>query len=125
VNISSSRIVKTPSAARGPFFDDPFFRQFFGDQFFRQMPREQDEHRLGSAVIVTEDGYILTNKHVVDKATDIKIALPDKREFKGKVVGSDPKSDVAVVKISNTCPLWPSATPNRVHLRFCGICSVL
>ena len=53
-------------------------------------------------VIVGEDGYILTNNHAVDKATDIKIALPDKREFKGKVVGSDPKTDVAVVKISAT-----------------------
>jgi len=102
VNISSSRIVKTPSGPSGPFFQDPFFRQFFGDQFFRQMPREQREHSLGSGVIVSEDGYILTNNHVVDKATDIKIALPDKREFKGKVVGSDPKTDVAVVKISAT-----------------------
>ena len=102
VNISSSRIVKTPSGPSSPFFEDPFFRQFFGDQFFRQMPREQREHSLGSGVIVSEDGYILTNNHVVDKATDIKIALPDKREFKGKVVGSDPKTDVAVVKISAT-----------------------
>ncbi len=102
VNISSSRIVKTPSTPSGPFFDDPFFRQFFGDQFFRQMPREQREHSLGSGVIVTQDGYILTNNHVVDKATDIKVALPDKREFRGKVVGSDPKTDVAVVKISAT-----------------------
>lgn len=84
--------------AAGAF--QPFFRQFFGDQFFRQMPREQREHSLGSGVIVTEDGYILTNNHVVDKATDIKVALPDKREFKGKVVGSDPKTDVAMVKIS-------------------------
>lgn len=102
VNISSSRIVKTPSGPSSPFFEDPFFRQFFGDQFFRQMPREQREHSLGSGVIVSEDGYILTNNHVVDKATDIKIALPNKREFKGKVVGSDPKTDVAVVKISAT-----------------------
>jgi serine protease Do len=100
VNISSSRTVKTPQAPFSPFFEDPLFRQFFGDQFFRQMPREQREHSLGSGVIVTEDGYILTNNHVVDKATEIKVALPDKREFKGKVVGSDPKTDVAVVKIS-------------------------
>ncbi len=99
VNISSSRVVKTPSAPFDPFFNDPFFRQFFGDQFFRRMPREQREHSLGSGVIVTADGYILTNNHVVDKATDIKVALPDKREFKGKVVGSDPKTDIAVVKI--------------------------
>jgi serine protease Do len=102
VNISSSRIVKTPRAPFDPFFNDPFFRQFFGDQLFRQMPREQREHSLGSGVIVTADGYILTNNHVIDKASDIKVALPDKREFKGKVVGSDPKTDVAVVKISAT-----------------------
>ena len=101
VNISSSRIVKTPSAPFGPFFEDPFFRQFFGDQL-RRMPREQREHSLGSGVIVTQDGYILTNNHVVDKATDIKVALPDKREFKGKVVGSDAKTDIALVKISAT-----------------------
>jgi S1-C subfamily serine protease len=91
VNISSSRIVKTPQAPFSPFFEDPFFRQFFGDQFFRQMPREQREHSLGSGVIVTEDGYILTNNHVVDKATDIKVALPDKREFKGKVWAATPR----------------------------------
>jgi serine protease Do len=102
VNISSSRIVKTPQVPFEPFFDDPFFRQFFGDRFPRRLPREQREHSLGSGVIVTVDGYILTNNHVIDKATDIKIALPDKREFKGKVVGSDPKTDVAVVKISAT-----------------------
>ena len=102
VNISSSRIVKAPSTPFGPFFGDPFFQQFFGDQFSRQMPREQREHSLGSGVIVSEDGYILTNNHVVDKATDIKVALPDKREFKGKLVGSDPKTDIAVVKISAT-----------------------
>ena len=102
VNISSSRIVKTPRVPFEPFFDDPFFRQFFGEQFPRQLPREQREHSLGSGVIVTSDGYILTNNHVIDKASDIKVALPDKREFKGKVVGSDPKTDIAVVKISGT-----------------------
>jgi serine protease Do len=77
--------VKTPQAPFGPFFEDPFFRQFFGNQFFRQMPREQREHSLGSGVIVTEDGYILTNNHVVDKATDIKVALPDKRDSRARL----------------------------------------
>ena len=103
VNIASSKIVKTPGggAPFGPFSNDPFFRQFFGDQFFHglQMPREQRERSLGSGVIVSPDGYILTNNHVIEGASEIKVFLPDKREFKGKVVGTDPKTDVAVVRI--------------------------
>lgn len=95
VNIASSRVVKVPLE---PFLNDPFFQQFFGS---RRRPRvEQREHGLGSGVIVSPDGYILTNNHVVDQATDIKVILPDKREFKGKVVGTDPKTDIAVIKIS-------------------------
>jgi serine protease Do len=101
VNISSSKVVKTPGQAPfGPFFNDPFFQQFFGNQFHGlQQPREQRERSLGSGVIVRPDGYILTNNHVIEGATEIKVFLRDKREFKGKVVGSDPKTDVAVVKI--------------------------
>jgi serine protease Do len=100
VNISSSRVVKTPQSQFGPFFNDPFFQQFFGRM--PQMPREQRERGLGSGVIVSPDGYILTNNHVVEKATEIKVTLPDKREFTGKVVGTDPKTDIAVVKIAAT-----------------------
>jgi serine protease Do len=98
VNISSSRVVKTPSQ---PFFNDPFFGPFFGNQG-PQPPREQRQRGLGSGVIVSPDGYILTNNHVVDQATEIKVVLPDKREYKGQVVGTDPKSDIAIVKISAT-----------------------
>jgi serine protease Do len=102
VNISSSKVVKTPQG-QNPFFSDPFFRQFFGGQFpGGQEPREQKEQSLGSGVIVSPKGYILTNNHVVDGATDIKVFLPDKRQFKGTVVGTDPKTDVAVVKIDAT-----------------------
>lgn len=96
VSIVSSRIVKVPQT---PFFNDPFFQQFFGGQFPRR-PQEQREEGLGSGVIVSPDGYILTNNHVVAKATDIKVMLPDKREFPGKVIGADPKTDIAVVKIA-------------------------
>jgi serine protease Do len=104
VNISSSKVVKTPRGQMNPFFSDPFFRQFFGNQFFHnfQAPREQREQSLGSGVIVSPDGYILTNNHVISGATEIKVYLPDKRQFKGKVVGTDPKTDIAVVKIAAT-----------------------
>jgi len=98
VSIASSRIVKVPQM---PFFNDPFFQQFFGGQFPRG-PQQERERGLGSGVIVSPDGYILTNNHVIDKATDIKVMLADKREFPGKVVGADPKTDVAVVKIAAT-----------------------
>lgn len=98
VSITSSRVVKVP---QNPFFNDPFFQQFFGGRMPRQ-PQEQREMGLGSGVIVSSDGYILTNNHVVEKATDIKVILADKRQFPGKVIGTDPKTDVAVVKIATT-----------------------
>ncbi len=98
VSITSSRVVKAPQS---PFFNDPFFQQFFGDQFPRT-PQEQREMGLGSGVIISPDGYILTNNHVVEKSTDIKVILSDKRRLPGKVVGTDPKTDIAVVKIAAT-----------------------
>jgi serine protease Do len=82
------------------FFNNPFFQPFFGSS--RRPPPTLREHGLGSGVIVSPDGYILTNNHVVEKATEIRVVLPDKREFRGKVVGTDPKTDVAVVKIVAT-----------------------
>jgi serine protease Do len=72
----------------------PYFRQFFGEQ-----ERETREEGLGSGVIVSPDGYILTNNHVVEGADELNVALPDDREFKGKVIGADPKTDIAVIKI--------------------------
>src|SRR5579871_1107676 len=98
VSILSSRMVKVP---QNPLFNNPFFQQFFGGRF-PQQPQEQREMGLGSGVIVSPDGYILTNNHVVDKATELKVMLSDKREFPGKVVGTDPKTDIAVVKIAAT-----------------------
>jgi serine protease Do len=98
VSIASSRIVKVP---QNQMFNDPFFQQFFGEQF-QGAPRQEREQGLGSGVIISAGGYILTNNHVIDKATEIKVILPDKRQFPGKLVGTDPKTDVAVVKISAT-----------------------
>jgi serine protease Do len=104
VNISTSRVIKAPQGGgqdMQPFMDDPFFRHFFGDEFQRrfQIPKDRRENSLGSGVIVSSDGYIVTNNHVIAKADEIQVLLGDKREFKGKVIGTDPKSDIAVIKI--------------------------
>jgi len=98
VAIQSTQVTKVQQS---PFMNDPFFRQFFGN-IFPQVPREQREHALGSGVILSADGYIVTNNHVIAKATEISVTLSDKRTFKGKVVGADPQTDVAVVKIDGT-----------------------
>ncbi|SEJ57557.1 Do family serine endopeptidase [Frateuria terrea] len=93
VNIST----KTRVAVRDPYFDDPIFRQFFG---LPSSPRERVEQSLGSGVIVdAAKGYILTNNHVVGGADDITVTLQDGRTFKGKLIGTDPDTDVAVVQI--------------------------
>jgi len=101
VNISSSKVVKA-----APQMDarlDPFFRQFFGnDGGPLNIPKDRREKSLGSGVIVSPEGYILTNNHVVDGATDVRVMLSDKREFEARVVGSDPKTDIAVLKIEGS-----------------------
>ncbi|HYM23224.1 MAG TPA: Do family serine endopeptidase, partial [Vicinamibacterales bacterium] len=83
--------------------DDDFFQQFFGRQFNQRgqrQPREFMQHALGSGVIVTTDGYVLTNNHVVDGADDIKVNLNDDRTFTARVIGTDKPSDLALLKIS-------------------------
>ncbi len=103
VNISTSKVVKSQKG-ENPLFNDPFFRQFFGNPFGNgnEQPREQREHSLGSGVIVNPDGYILTNNHVVEGASDVQVILSDKRSLKAKVVGTDPRTDIAVLKIPAT-----------------------
>lgn len=99
VNISSTRSVKIQQGmGPGGIFDDPFFRRFFGGRM-PQMPRERRSHSLGSGVVVSPEGYILTNNHVVEDATQVKVAFSDKREFPAKVIGTDKDTDVAVIKI--------------------------
>ncbi|HQT25048.1 MAG TPA: Do family serine endopeptidase [Burkholderiales bacterium] len=92
VNIFTSHEVKVP---RNPLMDDPFFRRFFGE------PRTQTRRSisLGSGVIVSPEGYILTNHHVIEAADEIEVALADGRKSLAKVVGSDPETDLAVLKI--------------------------
>ena len=106
VNIQTSGNVQT-TRQRTPvpnLPDDPFFRRFFGDPFGNdnQQPSERRQRGLGSGVIVSPEGYILTNNHVVENATDITVKLNDKREMKAKLIGSDPRSDVAVLQIQAT-----------------------
>lgn len=101
VNISSKKIVQTAEGSVSPFFSDPLFRRFFGDEFFRRynVPRERIQRNLGSGVIVSEDGFIITNNHLVEKAEEVQATLLDGREYDAKIVGTDPRSDVALLKI--------------------------
>ncbi|MBL8074947.1 MAG: DegQ family serine endoprotease [Nitrospira sp.] len=103
VNIYATKSGRGEGSGGTPF-DDPLFRKFFGDEFFRKFehPKEKKERGLGSGVIVDSNGLIITNNHVVGKADEIRVTLSDKREFKAKLIGTDPKTDVAVVKIEAT-----------------------
>jgi serine protease Do len=97
VNIHSSTVVK--QYGQMPFFSDPFFQQFFGNQFGLQNPGPQREESLGSGVILRADGLILTNDHVINGASDIKVTLYNKKEYSAKVLGADRLDDIAVLKI--------------------------
>jgi len=112
VNVSSSKATKV--SAQGMPQMDPFFRQFFGEEFGGRefggreqgrgsiMPRKQYERSLGSGVVVRSDGYILTNNHVIDGANEITVTFDNKREMKAKLVGTDAKTDIAVLKVDAT-----------------------
>ncbi len=94
VNIFTTKAAKQQPH---PFSDDPLFRRFFGDNFGTQ---DERQFSLGSGVIVSADGYILTNNHVIESADEIEVALADGRKVSAKVVGSDPETDLAVVKVN-------------------------
>jgi len=100
VNIATVRTEKVTTTPLDPLLQDPFFRKFFGDKHTRpQAPREHKSASLGSGVIVSQNGYILTNNHVIKNADTIKVLLADKREFDGKIIGTDPQTDLSVIKI--------------------------
>ncbi|CAN5546588.1 DegQ family serine endoprotease [soil metagenome] len=96
VNVYASRKVATQSLG---LMADPFFRQFFGDDQFSNAPRQRVQNSLGSGVIVDPHGLIVTNNHVIKGGTDIRVALPDKREFEAKLLIADERTDLAVLKI--------------------------
>lgn len=100
VNVFSRRVVRETSEA--PFFGDPLLRRFFGlpESGAPQVPRTQQG--LGSGVIVSEDGYIITNRHVVDDSDQIRVALMNGQEYDAEVIGTDPATDLAVIKVEET-----------------------
>jgi Do/DeqQ family serine protease len=95
-NISSTQVVRTPNS---PFANDPFFRFFFDDQDNAFGYRERRAQSLGSGVIVSADGYVMTNTHVVANGVEVSVTMPDKRELRAKIVGVDEATDIAVLKI--------------------------
>jgi serine protease Do len=100
VNISTTQKVAEQMGRSHPLMQDPFFRHFFGPGMKQRRPQQpRRESSLGSGVIVRKDGIILTNNHVIEKADTIRVTLSDGREFDAKLVGADPKSDVAVIRI--------------------------
>jgi serine protease Do len=122
VNVTVTSKVKPQQNVSGDMPDDDmqnFFGQFFGGRGMQQMqPRQpQVEHGLGSGVIISPDGYIVTNNHVVDGATDIRVTMTDKRVLSAKLIGTDPLTDLAVIKINgNNFPNipWGKSTDLKV-----------
>lgn len=115
VNISAVQPSHTPKTAPGVPKGDPFY-EFF-NRFSPQIPRGREAPSLGSGFLISEDGYILTNAHVVGSADGITVRLTDKREFKAKVVGVDKRTDVALIKIDATgLPKVATGDPNRLKV---------
>ncbi len=97
-------IFTSQEVRRHPFINDPVFRHFFGDRFG---PDSQRQSGLGSGVVVSADGLVLTNNHVVESADEIEVAFYDGRKTKARLVGADPESDLAVLKVITDTPLSP------------------
>ncbi len=120
VNISTTRRVKREELIPGLPFNNPLFREFFGDEHPRRLPGKPKEHKepsLGSGVIVDASGLIITNNHVIANADEIKVLLGDRREFKGTVVGTDPRSDIAVLKIdAKDLPVIPWGDSTKLQV---------
>ena len=118
VNVSTTRTIKSREETPLDLFDDPFFRRFFGDQVpHPSVPKERKEQSLGSGVIVSEDGYIVTNNHVIEKAQEIKVLLSNKKDYKARLIGADPKTDIAIIKIEVkglTALPWGDSTTLKV-----------
>lgn len=116
VNIYS-KLTLREQGSDNPFFNDPFLRRFFGNPFGENQPRERHAESLGSGVIVSADGYILTANHVVEGADSVKVGLSTgEKEFVAKVIGTDPLTDIAVLKIESSKPFQPIVIANSDKL---------
>src|SRR5215203_659674 len=117
VTVRASR--HTRESQQMPFMNDPALRELFGDRFRQQPPRPEErvERGLGSGVVVSADGYILTNHHVVDGAQEIRVELNDGRAFQAKVVGTDQPSDLAVLKVeASGLPVLPLGDSDKARV---------
>ncbi len=118
VNVYTETIVEAPFRPRSPFGRDPFFDDFFSDFFGNQraQPRRQKRSALGSGVIVDADGTIVTNEHVIVRASNIRVLMADRSEFTAKLIGADSDSDLAVLKVDAHRPLpaIPFAPGDRI-----------
>jgi serine protease Do len=114
VNIDTLTIT-TFRSPLAPFFSDPFFRRFFGD--IPELERQIPQRGIGTGFVFRSDGYILTNEHVVRGASQIKVTFIDGKEYEGKVVGSDPLTDIAVVKIdASNLPTIPLGDSDKARV---------
>ncbi|CAA7616758.1 DegQ family serine endoprotease [Magnetospirillum sp. UT-4] len=117
VNIYTRRVVK---AAASPLLADPFFRRFFGDMVPHGMPQDRVQRSLGSGVVVAADGTVVTNHHVIKGADEVTVVLADRREFEARVVGSDERSDLAVLKVEpprgETLPVLPMGDSDALEV---------
>jgi serine protease Do len=117
VNVSTTQTVHAQAGGGPPGSEDDPFNDFFRRFGPPQPPRDYETRSLGSGFILSQDGYILTNSHVVEAADDITVRLTDKREYKAKVIGSDRRTDVAVLKIEATgLPVVSVGDPNKLRV---------
>jgi len=109
VNIIAVKVVRTPDQGASPFGPEDPMRDFF-EKFFRgQMPKEYRQNALGTGFIIDQEGLILTNNHVVEQTEELKVRLSDEKEYTAKIIGRDPKTDLALIKIDAQNPLIPLA----------------
>ncbi|MBW1999948.1 MAG: DegQ family serine endoprotease [Deltaproteobacteria bacterium] len=107
VNISAVKVIKGRGTFSLPFGPNDPFRDFFEKFFGEEMPRDFKQQSLGTGFVIDREGYILTNNHVVEKTDEIKVILADGKEYTAEIVGRDPKTDLALIKIQPDRPLVP------------------